>query len=194
MKNIIIKITLSALFISFFSCAKKVYFNEQELEKFNVYEKGDVLVFKNVETRQTDTSTIIKKDKYHVFQYLANSDYKNHLADLIYSNKTLANVDGKNQYYMIAMSKTTPNQVVKQSISYLNSDFLFKENIPLQNGKLTLVEKSFARVYKLSYNEKNPFGRKKDGDNPKFLYWDFDYGIIKYVTFDGEVWERINWD
>lgn len=193
MKNIIIKITLSALFLSFFSCAKKVYFNKQELEKFNVYDEGDTLVFKNTKTKQTDTSIIIKKHKYHVFQYLANSDYKHHLADLIYSNKTLPKADGKNQHYMIALSKSTPEQVVNQSISYLNSDFLFEENMSFLKERLSITNKSFDKVYKLSYNEENPFGRKINGSNPEFLYWDDDYGIIKYITFDGAIWERINW-
>ena len=55
MKNITIKITLSALFLTFFSCATKINFTEQELEWFNVYEKDDVLVFENLKTKRIDT-------------------------------------------------------------------------------------------------------------------------------------------
>lgn len=55
MKNIIIKVALSILLVSLFSCAIKINFTEQELEWFNVYEKDDVLVFENLKTKRIDT-------------------------------------------------------------------------------------------------------------------------------------------
>ncbi|AXT53700.1 hypothetical protein D1818_23795 [Aquimarina sp. BL5] len=193
MKNIIIKITLSVLLLSFFSCAKKVYFNEQELEKFNVYERGDALVFKNINTKQIDTSIIISKDITYDWQLFANSKYKTPIAILKYSNKTLPGVSVENQDDMIAMSKSKPTSERIYSVSYLKSHFLFKEDITLQSEDLCLIDKSFDNVYKLPYDKKNTRGRNKFNNNPEFLYWDVDYGIIKYITFNGDIWERINW-
>lgn len=193
MKNITIKITLSILLFSLLSCATKINFIEQELKWFNIYEKGDTLEFKNIKTKKTDTSVVIRKESFHDWQLFANSKYRTSIAVVQYSNETLPTVDGKNQHYMFSLSKTKPTSILNYSVSYLNSDFLFKEDIPLQSESLFLTQKSFTSVYKLSYNEKNPFGRKKNDNNPEFLYWDVDYGIIKYITFSGEVWERINW-
>ena len=35
--------------------------------------------------------------------------------------------------------------------------------------------------------------KPKHNFEPQTLCWDKEYGIIKYETFGGEVWERINW-
>lgn len=75
---------------------------------------------------------------------------------------------------------------------YLNSNFhLEDENKSKVMETLDVSQKTFNNVYELKYNRMKFHGGTDD--DPELLYWDKKYGIIKYITFNGEIWERVNW-
>lgn len=57
---------------------------------------------------------------------------------------------------------------------------------------LESVPKTFNEVIIQSIG-RHPRHKPEDDFKPQTLYWDKEYGIVKYITYNGEVWERINW-
>lgn len=194
-RSFIVLLTILFITIGFASCSifiEKVKFTKEELIHYNVYNKKDMLIFMNLQTHDKDTSIIIKKRVYYDWQLLAYSQYITSFADVIYSNKNLNRSDIKNQEYMISIHKSEPRSFIRQEINYLYLNFLIDEGELLSAEYLTINKKRIFKVYKLTYNKKGPFLYRINDDSPEILYWNTDYGIIKYVSFNGNVWERIN--
>jgi len=207
MKKSIAIILVMGLF-SLFSCAKKVYIDAETLEVIkNVYNEGDVLIFQNIATQETDTSTITKKEVYHNdYDWFRHDGYQPHQAKVWYQNKRLKYGEN-NQDRIISSEKRKPHDKDGFNVSYLYSAFQFYdlEEIDLRVSRieeydletlhtitLESVPKTFSKVIIQSIG-KHPRHKPEDDFKPKTLYWDKDYGIIKYITYSGEVWERINW-
>lgn len=191
-------LTFSFITIGLSSCSlfiEKVKFTKEELIHYNTYNKNDMLIFMNLQTRDKDTSVIIEKRIYYDWQLFAYSKYITPFAVLKYSNiKLPKRWNANNEQYLILLHKSKPySDVVTQSVTYLSSNFLFNEGVILNNESLVLSGKVFPKVYELRYNEMDPLGYRRNDNSPEILYWSTGYGIIKYVSFKGEVWERINW-
>lgn len=182
------------ILMSILSCGifdKKVRYSKEELEWFNVYNEKDVLVFQNLITKKKDTSTIVSKRIYTDSDKFRNVNQE--IMDLRYTNNLFKNSTYyQNSSNMFAEHQPYPNKDYKFACSYLKSIFKFNDNTKiLDKENLALTKKSFNSVYELIY-ERPKFHDGTD-DSPEKLYWDKKYGIIKYITFKGEVWERINW-
>ncbi|WP_421802541.1 hypothetical protein [Flagellimonas sp.] len=197
-------LTFIFMSMSLLSCGQeKMYIDEDKLETINIYNIGDELVFQNVETKAIDTSKITSKEIYHEdYDLLRHDGYQPHYAQIKYDNKKLWY---GNESFMSA-GKKKPNESYI-GVTYLYSTFYLnplsdtdKEYFHIDkhdlNTKhkitLTLVDKTFNQVVILS-KHKHPKHKPKDDFKPQKLYWDKKYGIIKYETYGGDVWERINW-
>ena len=176
---------------SLFSCSKKVHLQDEIIKIIeNTYKKGDILVFQNIITREKDTSFITKNEIYHNdYDWLRHDGYQPHQAKVWYKNKKLRyGLEGDDT--ILSSSKGKPGDKNYIGISYLRSSFYMEEDDLKKTNTVTLklVPKTFTKVCTPEPN----FKSKKDF-SPKVLYWDKDYGIIKYETYGGDVWERINW-
>lgn len=187
-----LKITIRLFFFSLVSCGhEKVHIDDDIIKIIeNTYKNGDILVFQNTRTKEKDTSFITKKEIYHNnYDWIRHDGYQPHQAKVWYKNKRLSyGLEGDG--IIISSEKRKPDDKGYLGISYLRSSFyLEKEDFKKSSAiTLKLVPKSFTKVNIPESNFKS-----KKGFSPKILYWDRDYGIIKYETYGGDIWERINW-
>lgn len=190
------KCSIGVMFLCFslLSCGQeKMYLSEDELADINIFEVGDKLIFENTETRESDTSRITAKEIYHEdYDWFRHDSYQPQIAEIRYTNKKLIyNINQEGG--LIARKKRTPNDKIEFAITFLYSLFTFRNELEvLDKLDLNLTDKSFEDVI-VYYKEKDKRHNAKDDFKPQKIYWDKDYGIIKYETYDGEVWERINW-
>jgi hypothetical protein len=187
---------VTGMFFSFslISCAQeKVYLDEDDLAAINIYDIGDELVFKNVGTGETDTSTITAKEIYHEdYDWYRHDGYQPQIAQVRYRNEKLV-YDENRESGLIAREKRKTNEELEFTITYLYSLFTSRDKQEALNKvALNSIDKTFIDVTVFS-KKRNPRHKPKDDFKPQTLYWDKEYGIIKYETYGGEVWERINW-
>ena len=85
----IITLAIAVFMLGLFSCGKKAYIKDEILEVItSVYREGDILIFQNVATKETDTSTITKVEAYHNdYDWLRHDGYQPHQAKVWYKNK-----------------------------------------------------------------------------------------------------------
>lgn len=198
------KIVTMAFFLSLISCGEKVFIDKEDLAAINIYSVGDTLIFQNIITKKLDTNIITKKEIYHPnYDWLRHDGYQPHYASIYYYNKKLKYGEEK----MMSAGKKKPNENYI-GVTYLYSTFFLCEltdsdvkfyNVEKHDLKtlhtivLESFPKTFSKVIILS-NGKHRKHSSKDDYKPQTLFWDKVHGIIKYRTFSGEVWERINWN
>ncbi|SEP22909.1 hypothetical protein SAMN05444671_4649 [Flavobacterium sp. CF108] len=165
---------------------KKINFTKEEMEFFNVYNENDLLIYQSLLDKKKDTSIIISKRIYHEND-LFRHENKVHCVNINYINN-------KQKYSMFGYCKGESDESKYHiDFSYLNSNFKLNNDTETKDLEiLTLSQKSFNNVYKLVY-KRAKFHEGTDND-PEIVYWDKKYGIIKYITFNGEIWERVNWN
>lgn len=187
-----LKVMVSVFFFSLVSCGQEKVHIDDDIIKIieSTYKDGDILVFQNTNTKEKDTSFITKKEIYHDnYDWFRHDGYQPHQAKVWYKNKKLRyGLEGDDT--IISSEKRKPDDKDWLGISYLRSSFYMEKEDLKRTSTITLklVPKTFTKVYIPKPNFKS-----KKGFSPKVLYWDRDYGIIKYETYGGDVWERINW-
>ncbi|MET1260680.1 hypothetical protein ABV409_15135 [Flagellimonas sp. DF-77] len=184
-KKLMILISCITIMIS---CAEKVKLTSEELLWIDVYVEGDVLIFQNIDNLKKDTVTIVKKEVYHPkYDWIQNDKYQPQVAR-IWSK------DENNQLSeLLEIWKTNPDDKAFPSIKYKNSTFITRFSDFEMSHIQSIGNKSFESVYVFNKELNRHFNMEKHRNRPQSLYWDKEYGIIKYVTFNGEIWERINW-
>lgn len=176
------------------SCSKKFYFSQSDLEWFNQYEEGDILIFESISTGILDTSKINQREVFHNYIETSQAGYsgKCHIARLWYENEAISYSD--NRETMFGLNKCSDNQKhIGRSLSFLESSFHLADDAQTITLNLELSDKDFDNVYELQAEEFKFSRNKNKAEKPVTLYWAEGYGIIKYVTREGEQWERINW-
>jgi len=197
MRNYIIPFIILVVIFSFTSCGmfvKKINFTKEELEFFNVYNTDDVLIYQSLTTQKKDSSIIVSKRIYHEYDWLRH-DNKVHCVNINYKNSKYKYPDYQEKSEpMFGYCVGEPSQSRYYiDFTYLKSNFKLNNTTETKDLEtLTLSQKSFNNVYELVY--KRPKFHGGTDDDPEILYWDKKYGIIKYITFNGEIWERVNWD
>jgi hypothetical protein len=194
MRNYIILLIILVVMSTLNSCGlfmKKVKYTKGELEWYNVYNVKDSLIFQSLSTQKKDTSIVISKRIYTDKDWFRNVNQE--IMDLRYTNNIFKNSTYyENSSNMFVNHHPYSNKEYKYACSYLKSDFYLQNDTETKDlVTLTLSQKSFNNVYELVY--KRPKFHGGTDDNPEILYWDKKYGIIKYITFRGEVWEKVNW-
>lgn len=172
---------LTLITIALLSCSVKTKFSKTELKWLDVYNEGDVLVFRS-DKGELDTTLIIKKEIYYPTRNSieVNGKYLPQWGVVWYKNRNLNyHPEG---YRLITLIKKHPRNVTFLNINYLYSDVLAPN---ITSGSLEGTKK--GKVY-----EFDTYHEKATPEQPKKIFWHEDYGIIRYITHGNVVWERIN--
>ena len=159
----------------------KTKLTEKELKWITVYKQNDTLIYKSSQG-VLDTSYIVKSEAYYP-EYIpieVHDKYLPHSAVVLYKNKNLEHTPDGNQ--LIYMVKKYPDKQVRLFINYLSSGFII---LDLANNEIEKYKSGKIYTFGTYYS-------KAESWQPKKFFWHKDYGIIKYITHDDEVWERIN--
>lgn len=177
----------------FTACINTTYFTADDLAWVEVYSENDTLVFQETASLEKDTTIITKKDIYHPgYQPIARGGLIPHSADLWYWNKEYSHMDNRDAR-LLEMYKDDDHIPAKPWINYLGFSFnVGAASLEFNEVDLSLLNKSFRKVY-IFAKDKHRLHREEQNRNPQILYWDKEYGIIKYEDYDGNAWERINW-
>lgn len=166
--------------IVLFSCQIKTRLTKSELKWYNVYKENDTLIFKS-ENGDLDTSIIVRKElffpDYNPLE--EHGIYRPQWGIIWYKNKHLTHHPNGNT--LLTLEKRRP-QYTALSIDYLYSDILTR-NIHGEGGK----NNKKGKVY-----EFDTYDKRADQWQPKKIFWDEKYGIVKYITHDNVVWIRVN--
>ena len=192
-KRIILRSFVITLFSTLsFSCLNKTDFSQKDYTWIDVYEENDTLIFQETTSKENDTTIIKKKEVYHAeYQPIARGNLIPHTFKLQYWNKKYADNDNPSSQ-LIEMYKNTNDIDANPWIKYLGFMYEIDENsTQTSEVVLKLTEKYFNQVLILE-KEKNRHFKEYMNVRPNILFWDKKYGIIKYQTFDGKIWERIN--
>jgi hypothetical protein len=161
-------------------CGIKTRLSSSDLKWINCYNQGDTLRFRS-DDGQYDTTLIVKKEIFYPSYNPVETDdrYLPQWGVVWYKNNHLKyHPDG---YQLVSLMKKHPNET-SLSIDYLYSDVLY---LNINNGKIDKVKKDKEYEFDTYYP-------KADPGQPKTIFWDEDYGIVRYVTHDGMTWRRIN--
>lgn len=173
---------------------KNKNFTKDELQYFDVYKVNDTLVFQSLKNNSKDTSVIVYKNLRRHYNPIVSA-YNEQCMNITYINKRFKYLDYqvKNETLVFdCKTNVDAERPFYLYLTYLRSDFRIDTAIENRDlVTLTLSHKSFKNVYQSKY-QRLKFHSGTD-DDPEILYWDQEYGIIKYITFNGEVWERVNW-
>ncbi len=169
-------------------CLWKTHFTEQELKWLEPYNEGDTIIFQT-SNGDRDTSWIVQKVIYHANcnPIASHGTHKYHTGRIFYQNSTKNYKSGGKE--LLSIAKYTDR--TELSIFYLGNIFLLNDiDTRFSYSQLTNAELlSDGNIY--LFTGKHPLARSND---IKYLYWNKDYGIIKYITYDEVVWKRINLD
>lgn len=193
MKKALLKLTLIIFSILFTSCLNKTNFTKEDLTWIDAYNENDTLIFQETISLTKDTTIIKKKEVYHSgYQPIAMDNLNPHTFHLWYWNKKYADMESPDAQ-LIEMYKDKNNVPASPWINYLGFSYDVNSGL-LESGNITLsiTDKSFSKVYFFE-KKKHRLHREEQNNEPQKLYWDKQYGIIKYITYDGEVWERVNY-
>ncbi len=191
MKFKILNIVFILIIFNSVSCIKRPNLSREELIGYNIYKKNDTIIFQNLISKIKDTTIIINKQKYHSYEPMVNTKYIYHYANIEYKNNSIKNPNSTHTAFMFTLCKTDYSSLNPINFNYLNSYFKLDEKTEKQTITLFLSNKKIDNAYFLIYNK--PKFSSATEDSPNILYWDMNLGIVKYITFKGEIWERVNW-
>jgi hypothetical protein len=179
-KNVLLVYLLIAI-VGASSCHVKTSLSPSELRWVNVYREGDTLVFKS-DKGEFDTTTIVKKEifypEYNPIE--SNGHFLPQWGVVWYKNKHLTYHPDGDQ--MVTIIKKRPSAETFLSVDYLYSGVIY---VNITKDSINRVKK--GKIYE--FDASNPRAKLAQ---PKTIYWHEDFGIIKYVTYDGTVWTRLN--
>jgi hypothetical protein len=180
------KIVLFFCLWTLISCVQETNFNNEELIWLDPYEKNDILIFQNSNTSKILSIKITDEKLYHKEYNPISSDLKEQIIRIYYKVNE-SNYEGQ----LLEMYKR-PDEFATPIISFLKSSFFVNRN-QLEFNKLALnsTDRSFEEVYKFHKEIDNHFSENRHKTLPQTLYWDKEFGIIKYVTYEGDIWELI---
>jgi hypothetical protein len=191
MKFKILNIVFILIIFNSVSCVKRPNLSREELIGYNIYNKNDTIIFQNLTSKIKDTTIIINKQKYHSYEPMVNTKYIYHYANIEYKNNSIKNPNSAHTAFMFTLCKTDYSSLNPINFNYLNSYFKLDEKTEKQTITLFLSNKKIDNAYFLVYDK--PKFSSATEDSPNILYWDMNFGIVKYITFKGEIWERVNW-
>lgn len=176
------RILYSLLFSCILYCSscksQKNVLSRDDLKWIDVYNSGDTLIFKSSEN-QFDTSYIIKKEVF--YPEASQPGAENQQWGVVwYKNKNLSyHPDGTR---LITIHKREPGKDAFISIMYLYSSVIIANP---KGESLLRTEKD--NVYEIDCSHPNA-----KENQPIKIYWHKSYGIVKYITQKGVIWEKVN--
>ncbi|GAA0554029.1 hypothetical protein [Chitinophaga japonensis] len=162
-------------------CGIRTKLSQEELKWINPYNEGDTIIFRS-DKGNLDTSIIVKKELFYppYNPIEVHDKYLPQWGVIYYVNKHLKY--HPSGYRMVTIEKKHPNNETSLSIDYQYGGDLF---LNITTGSIEKYKQ--GKVY-----EFDTYSSKAPPNQPRTIFWHEDYGIIKYVTHGGAVWERIN--
>jgi hypothetical protein len=162
-------------------CWVKARFTKEELKWLNIYEVGDTLIFKS-QHGEIDTTYIIGKSISHTEcnPFLSYEGFLRPISGHVYY--------GRNPEEEITTIKSLVGLIKDRDRTSLYVSYLFG-SILFYDMNENVWEYKEGSIYALDTSRP-----KAKPEYPKTIYWHEDYGIIKYITHEGEEWKRINLD
>lgn len=166
------------------ACQKSVYFNDFEKSLLDIYQEGDTLIFES-DKGLLDTTYIVLKDVgYADWNPFAHSGKYKMLSGKIYYGLDKDREDNMFLYDILSLYKSHPD-TTRMYLSYKKNYMSGKFN----NLSVKSLEGYKVGDYLYRFNEI----RKNEAITEETqLFFDLRYGIVKYMTNEGEVWNRIN--
>lgn len=179
MKNLIyLLLTFGVL-----GCQRNVHFNDFEKAMLDVYNEGDTLIFES-DKGIRDTSYISKRDiRYAEWNPFAHSGKYKLLIGEIEQTENLVN-KGLNFNTLFSLKKADPD----------TASLLFNYHDVIMMLRLPSFTESSLKKYEVQ-DDIYRFKILKTRDNKQTeerLYWHAEYGLIKFVTKEGNIWWRTN--
>lgn len=183
MKKSVLQVFVTVLFLSA-ACERSLYFNDFEKSLLEIYSEGDTLIFES-DKGVRDTSYIVFKDIGS-----ARSDPVAHLGKykqlrgFVYSSSRRIKEDNKPISNVLSLYKNHPRNTYfylfsKGAIVGIKFEDFSVESLEEYKVEDGLYRFRQIRTYKGVAEETQ-------------LFFDLKYGIVKYITSEGEVWKRIN--
>ena len=175
MKNLII-LMLAVVFISG-CCSIKQRFSKDELKWLNVYNVDDTIVFQSSKG-ELDTIWIVKKDIFHpdCNPIISHGLYLPIFGEIYYTDET-GKIDK-----LVGLWKYKYRTAL---LINLNKSSVFFIDIDKENMKAVKIGSSYMF---------DTFHPKAKENEPRYIFWHEDHGIIKFINHDGVEWKRINLD
>ncbi|MBS1743529.1 MAG: hypothetical protein JST81_10885 [Bacteroidetes bacterium] len=169
------------MMFGFAGCNIKTRLTKSELKWIDAYHVNDTLIFRSGKG-VLDTSVIIKKELFYPEpnNIEVNGTWLPQWAEVWYTNRALSfNPNGAK---LVTIIKKKPKKETYMNYDYLYSGFT---SVDINSGSLEKYKKDKVYEIELTQNKSKP-------EDIKLIFIHEDYGIIKYITFSNEVWERIN--
>lgn len=177
------------LLLGFFflgGCLRNVYFNEFEESLLRIYNEGDTLIFES-DKGVRDTSYIVLKDIGYA-SWNPENQYGRYrrLSGTIYYGSNRNRDDNMFFKQIITLEKKNPDTTWV---------FLSHKNVSVSEYYRDFSLESFDRfkveegLYRFKVSSVRP---DSTIESQTQLYFNLEYGVVKYITADGEVWQRIN--
>lgn len=170
----------------------KTKLDKQDLSWLTPYVAGDMLIFSSSEGL-CDTSYIVEKKVYY-------SDYKPNgitpkyipqIGEIVYYNSKMFNETKKES--IIAVFKDVPDKPAYWIVNYYNSLFSSDkyDNQIKVDSDITINGIRYQDIWLISGSDTAWKPQKEVEYNtiPRIIYWSKSFGLIKYVTYSGIVWE-----
>jgi hypothetical protein len=169
-------------------CLIKTEFSEAEFKWIDPYEEGDTLIFRS-STGEMDTSWIVQKIIYYpeCNPIAHDAKYKHQTARIYYQNSKLNYSSGGKELISVVKYEDYP----RIHIFYLNKGFSLDSPEMMELMRYYQDVKRIESESVYVFTDSHP---KSKPDDIKFLYWQDEYGLIKYILHNGEEWKRINLD
>lgn len=166
-------------------CQRNVYFNDFEKSLLNIYNEGDTLIFKS-ERGETDTSYILRKkvDYAEWNPFAHHENYKTLVGVISYGSKKKMFQGDMYRRTVLSLGKNAPDSTFL-SVSY--DGILASWNFAKFSMSSWYKYKVEEDLYRFKVIRK-----EEDSISEGQLFFHLRHGIVKYITREGEIWERIN--
>lgn len=152
-----------------------------ELDLVSMYQKGDTIVFRSSQGA-LDTSYIVEKEVFYP-EYVPIEVHNKYLpqeAKVVYVNSKLKQKNKKEE--LVYISKRQLKDSLRVILNYLNSGYIF----------LNFNREELQRFEANEVLEISTYHSKADPEQPRSIFFQKKFGIVRYITHDSVVWERFN--
>lgn len=167
----------------------KTQLDKDDLSWLGPYEEGDVIIFSS-STGLLDTCYIIGKNIYYS-DYKPNgvpTKYTPQVGEIRYQRRGV--LDSFEQGEIITIQKDYPDSQASKSIEYSYSYFSAVDRYEKINPASPINGRVYSDLWMISKWDTS-WKPKAELLNikPKLIYWSKSTGLVKYITYSGEVWE-----
>lgn len=159
----------------------KTCLTKDELGWISVYKAGDTLVYQSTQGKYDTIFITGSKSYYPEFIPIeVHNEYLPHSGEVLYTHTSL--YDSAVNERLVYIVKKAPENRTSLFINFLNTGFI-------STNVNTIKETEIGRDKLFVLDTNHP---KAMGWEPKVIFWSKNWGIVKYITHDNEVWQICN--